>query len=259
MLPRARQSVRGSGHDSSEAAGAAIGREKEWEEVRHGMTGCRFVTDRVPVGRTAAERAEEDAFRALYGEWAPMTPVEFAREMEGFERPWWVVGGWAIEEATGYRREHDDTDVSILACDVPAFVEFMRGRWHVWNNVGGVLHPLGDHWTTVDEPGSQLWLRASAKEPWIVDIPLTPDADGLWTNKFLPDHVADVEDVTWVAHDGIRYLLPEIVLVYKARLRRAKDEPDFEATLPVLTDARRAWMREALRALVPDHHWLDRL
>ncbi len=88
---------------------------------------------------------------------------------------------------------------------------------------------------------------------------MTPDVSGLWTNKFVPDHVAPVEDVTWVADDGIRYLLPEIVLVYKARLRRAKDEPDFEATLPVLTEPARAWMRQALATVVPDHPWLDRL
>ncbi len=67
--------------------------------------------------------------------------------------------------ATGYRREHEDTDVSILASDVRAFVEFMQGRWHVWNNVGGVLHPLGDRWKTADDPRSQLWLRADAVSP----------------------------------------------------------------------------------------------
>lgn len=71
--------------------------------------------------------------------------------------------------------------------------------------------------------------------------------------------VASVEDVTWVADDGIRYLLPQIVLVYKARLRRPKDEPDFEAALPILTEPQRAWMRQALASVVPDHHWLDRL
>jgi hypothetical protein len=161
--------------------------------------------------------------------------------------------------ATGYRREHEDTDVSILSCDVPAFVEFMRGRWHVWNNVGGVLHPLGDRWSTVDEPGSQLWLRANAAGPWIVDIPLTPDTDGKWTNKFLTDHIDEVENVTWVAADGMRYLLPEIVLVFKALLWRKKDDLDFEATLPMLTADRIAWMRKSLETLVPDHHWLERL
>lgn len=214
---------------------------------------------RVPLSRTPEEQTEEDAFLALYGAWEPMDPPTFAHEMEGFDRPWWVIGGWAIEAATGYRREHEDTDVSILACDVPAFVEFMNERWHIWNNVGGVLHPLGDRWKTIDEPSSQLWLRAHAAAPWIVDMPLTPDADGLWTNKFLADHVDEVENVTWVAEDGIRYLLPEIVLVYKARLQRAKDEPDFDATLPTLTADRRAWMRQSLETLVPDHHWLERL
>ncbi len=214
---------------------------------------------RVPLGRTPEEQAEEDAFQALYGAWAPMEPTAFAKEMVGFDRPWWVVGGWAIEAATGFRREHEDTDVSILACDVPAFVAFMKDRWHVWNNVGGVLKPLGDRWPTVDEPGSQLWLRADAASPWIVDIPLTPDVDGLWSNKFIGGHVAPVDAVTWAAEDGIRYLLPEIVLVYKARLRRSKDEPDFEATLSVLDDQRRAWMRGALESLTPHHHWLPRL
>ena len=77
------------------------------------------MTDRVPLGRTPEKQAEEDAFQALYGEWPPMAPADVAREMDGFERPWWVVAGWAIEAATGYRREHEDTNVSILACDVP--------------------------------------------------------------------------------------------------------------------------------------------
>lgn len=219
----------------------------------------RVVDNRVPLGRTPEEQADEDAFLDLYGEWAPLSPTELAEQMRGFDRPWWIVGGWAIEAATGFRREHEDTDMSILARDVPAFAEFMKGRWHVWNNVGGILHPLGERWPDVDDPRSQLWLRASAKDPWIVDIPLTPDANGLWTNKFLEGHTAAVEDVTWVAEDRIRYLLPEIVLVYKARLRRAKDEPDFAATLPTLTEHRRQWMREALGSVAPDHPWIERL
>jgi hypothetical protein len=215
---------------------------------------------RVPLVRTPEERAEEDEFLALYGEWNPLALRQVVDELAAFTRPWWVVGGWAIEAATGYQREHDDTDISILSTDVPAFVDHLRGRWHVWNNVGGVLHPLGGRWTTVDEPRSQLWLRTNASAPWVLDVPLTPAADGgRWTNKALDGHVATVEEVTWVAEDGIRYLLPEIVLVFKARLRRRKDEPDFEATLPILTAERREWMREALTRVVPDHPWLERL
>ena len=217
------------------------------------------VQPRVRLEKSPEERAEDTAFEALYGAWAPLEPSALARELDGFDRPWWVVGGWAIEAATGYRREHEDTDVSLLACDVSAFVDFVRDRWHVWNNVGGVLHPLGDRWPTVEEPASQLWLRADATSPWVVDIPLTPDVDGRWSNKHLPGHVAPLEEVTWRADDGIRYLLPEIVLLYKARLRRAKDEPDFDAALPVLDARARTWLRGALETVVPGHPWRDRL
>lgn len=214
---------------------------------------------RVPLGRTPEEQAEEDRFLALYGPWSPLSPAELVHELAAFSRPWWVVGGWAIEAATGYRREHDDTDISILACDVPEFVQAMSGRWHVWNNVGGVFHPLGDRWKTVDEPKSQLWLRANATSPWVVDIPLTPDRDGLWTNKLIPEHVAPLNDVTWLDSAGIRYLRPEIVLSFKARLRRPKDDPDFEATLPVLDQGQRAWLHKVLSETVPDHPWITRL
>jgi hypothetical protein len=227
------------------------------EEIRH----HRGVTSqtREPLPRTPEEHQADREFFALYGPWAPLTPAQVAEELADFDRPWWVVGGWAIEAATGYRREHEDTDVSLLSCDVGAFVELMADRWHVWNNVGGVFRPLGEGRPPVDEPASQLWLRRNATSPWVLDVPLTPDRDGRWTNKRLPGHVADVEDVTWVADDGIRYLLPEIALVYKATLRRPKDQPDLEATLNVLTPERRAWLRDAVVELDPEHPWLPGL
>ena len=209
--------------------------------------------------RGAAEQAEDEAFLRLYGEWAPLTPPQMAAQMEGFDRPWWVVGGWAVEAATGYRREHEDLDVSILACDVSAFVEHLRGRWHVWNNAGGVLRPLGERWTDVEDPASQLWLRQSAADPWVVDVPLTPDRDGRWTHKFLPGEDAEVDEVTWLGDDGIRYLAPEVVLSYKARLGRPKDDPDLEACLPVLSVAQRDWLRDAVERTAPGHAWLARL
>ena len=217
------------------------------------------MTERMVLERTAAEQAEEDEFQALYGRWAPMTPSEFAREMAGFDRPWWLVGGWAIEAATGLRREHEDLDVSLLVRDVPAFVEFMRGRWHVWNNVGGVLHPLGDRWPTVDEPRSQLWLRADATSPWIVDMPLTPDIDGRWSNKVISDHVAMVDEVTDTDESGTRFLRPEIVMLYKARHRRPKDLVDLDAVLTMLSQDRLAWLRDAIATVDVDHPWLVRL
>ncbi len=73
-----------------------------------------------PLDRTAEEQAEEDAFLRLYGPWAPLAPTEVAELLAGFDRPWWIVGGWAVDAATGLPREHEDVDVSMLGRDVPA-------------------------------------------------------------------------------------------------------------------------------------------
>ncbi|MDN5766800.1 MAG: hypothetical protein L0H96_12820 [Humibacillus sp.] len=218
-----------------------------------------MTSERVSLQRSAAEQRTEDEFYAVYGPWAPLTPAEVAEVLARFDRPWWVVGGWAVEAATGYRREHEDTDISMLACEVPALVSYLAGDWHVWNNVGGVLHPLGGQWATVDEPDSQLWLRKNASSPWVLDIPLTPGCNGRWTNRRDPDHVADITDVTFIGDDGIRYVLPEIAISYKAAQNRPKDALDLTATLAVLDPARREWLRDAVARQAPDHPWLEHI
>jgi hypothetical protein len=80
-----------------------------------------------PLIRSEAEQDEESAFQRLYGAWAPLTPSGVARLMDGYERPWWIVGGWAIDAASGLPREHEDVDVSVLACDVPALYGHLKG------------------------------------------------------------------------------------------------------------------------------------
>lgn len=210
---------------------------------------------REPLDQTLEEKAEDAEFFRRYGAWAPLDPAGLARFMSGFPRPWWIVGGWAIEAFTGLPREHEDVDLSILACDVPVLREHVGDRWHLWSNHGGTLRPIDDRFPEPISGDSQIWVRASAAEPWIVDLPLTPDRDGLWTNKRLPGHVAPVEEVTWVAGDGLRYLRPEIVLLYKAALARPKDERDLRRTWPLLAPDARSWLRAKVRDLYPDHAW----
>ena len=213
---------------------------------------------REPLVRTPEEEAEDEEFLRRYGPWAPLDPAGLAEFMDGFPRPWWIVGGWSIEAFTGAPREHEDVDLSVLACDVPALREHVGDRWHLWSNHGGTLRPLDDRFPEPISVESQIWVRASALDPWVVDLPITPDRDGLWTNKRLPRHVAPVEEVTWVAADTIRYLNPEITLLYKAALRRPKDDRDLDRTWPLLSPQARRWLREAVGELYPDHAWLAR-
>ncbi len=211
---------------------------------------------REPLDRTPQEVAEDQEFFARYGDWAPFDPPALADFMAGFDRPWWIVGGWAIEAFTRRPREHEDVDLSILACDIPAFRDHVGDRWHLWSNHGGTLRPLSERFPEVLAVDSQIWVRRSARDPWVIDVPITPDRDGLWTNKRLPDHVAPVEEVIWLAEDGVHYLNPEIALLYKAVLHRPKDARDLDRTLPLLALDRRAWLRDAVRRLYPEHPWL---
>lgn len=222
------------------------------------------MTNRERLPRSETEAAEDHYWERLYGAYDCFDPPQMADFMSGFDRPWWIVGGWAIEafvlqSGGGPPREHEDIDVSILTCDVPALRAHVGDSWQLWNIADGAMRPLIDRWPDVQHPESQIWARRDATSPWVFDLPLTPDRDGLWTNKKLPEHVAPVEEVTWVADDGIRYLNPEIVLMFKARLRRTKDDRDLERAWPVLDEPARRWLRRTVEQLFPDHAWLPRL
>jgi len=121
------------------------------------------------------------------------------------------------------------------------------------------MRPLTDRHPEVFHPASQIWVREHGDAPWVIDLPLTPDRDGLWTNKFIADHVAPLDEVTWVAGDGIRYLNPEIVLLFKARKRRTKDEHDLACTWPLLSDDKQLWLQDMIRRTDNNHPWLQQL
>jgi hypothetical protein len=209
-----------------------------------------------PLHRSPAEQAAEEAFLDLYGPWDPLTPLQVAEVLRGFERPWWIVGGWAIDAATGVPREHEDVDVSMRGSDVPALYELLKSEWHLWNNNDGALHPLTDADPAPREPVNQLWLRRNARAPWVMDVILVPDRDGLWVSRRDPNHVASIEDVTWVHEDGIRYQRPELVLFFKAKDARPKDERDLVTTWPALDDPAQDWLRARIDETYPDHRWV---
>jgi len=214
------------------------------------------VANAEPLIATDCDAAETAYWSRLYGRWEPLPPSGVVEFMTGFDQPWWVVGGWAIDAFTDRPRQHEDVDISIFASHVPALRAHVGDRGHLWNLSGEDMRPLTDRHPDIFHPASQLWVREHGDAPWVLDLPLTPDRDGLWTNKFIPDHVGRIEDVTWVARDRIRYLNPEIVLLFKARKGRAKDERDFEVTWPLLTEAQQDWLRDMIRRIDDHHSWL---
>jgi len=211
---------------------------------------------REPLEFTAEERALDAWFDRTYGPWEPLDVAGARAFYDGFDRPWWLVGGYALEAFTGPWREHEDIDTSMLACDAPLLREHVGDEWDLWTNVDGRIRPMTERWPDLPEPDCQIWVRRGAAAPWVMDVPVTPDVNGLWQNKRLPDHVVPLDEATWVTGDGVRVLNPEIVLLFKSTNGRPKDRRDLDRALPLLSDSQRGWLREAVRELRADHPWL---
>ena len=89
-----------------------------------------------PLSSGAPHLGPEE-FDRWYGGWDPLDPTTIGAFMAGFERPWWIIGGWSIEAFTGVPRSHEDMDISILSSDAEAFRVFLGERW--------TLPVLGDY------------------------------------------------------------------------------------------------------------------
>jgi Aminoglycoside-2''-adenylyltransferase len=200
-------------------------------------------------------------FTELYGAWAPHTPQDAAELLDGYGGSWWVVGGWAAQAFTGVTRPHDDVDIAIRRGDLGQFREHLAGRTHIWRNDGGTLSPVLDDDPDAKYPKDflQLWLRRNAALPWEYDVICDPGDPGQWINRRLPSMTLPLNKATWLDPQGIRYLNPEILLLFKARDARPKDEADFAEIAPLLSEHRRTWLRETMAQVHLGHPWLDQL
>ncbi len=202
---------------------------------------------------------EDRAFLEVYGDWDPLTPAQLAVLMEGFQAPWWVVGGHAIEAFTGVRRVHEDLDLVVFSEHLPQLRAQLGGRFHLWSNHGGTFRVIDDRQPEPLHPLSQVWMRENARSPWRVDCILNGSVDGRWQSRHDETLVADLDEVTWVHTDGVRYLNPEVTLLFKAKQARAKDSIDLDHAWPLMSAAQRSWLRDAVAARYPGHAWTARL
>jgi len=202
----------------------------------------------------AVNALDDKAFQRLYGPWQAWPPAEVAERFAGAPFTWWIVGGWSLDVGSARRREHEDTDIAVLAGELQAVRTWLRD-FHLWEADSGSLRPLLPD-LPITPLCQQLWMRRDAMSPWLLDLPLAPAADDRWLYK--RDHRVQLplSEVVVTGPGGVPYQRPEITLLFKARLQRPKDEADFAATLPTLGVAARRWLYDSLSLTEPGHPWI---
>lgn len=190
--------------------------------------------------------------------WEPTTPQEAAAILNGIAVPWIVAGGWALDLFIGRQtRAHADLDLAVFRGDEGALRDHLRG-WELFiADVGslqrwepGVPFPSDRH---------AIWAREAGRDRWRLEIAVERREGTRWSYRRDASVGAHAADIARRASDGIPYLRPDIVLLYKSKAPRGLDETDFITALPHLDAGQRGFLAAALWTVAPGHRWLERL
>jgi hypothetical protein len=193
-----------------------------------------------------------------WGVWEPLTPIGVRDLMAPIAVPWWIAGGHAIEAFVGDAfRAHVDVDVGIFRDDqLRARAALADWDAHCADPPGSLRPwPIGER---LPRGVHDVWLRERPDAPWRFQWMLNERDGGDWVSRRDPRTRVPIANLGF-ERDGIRYLAPQIQLLFKAKNAREKDEADFARAQPLLSEEQRAWLRERLEAEQPGHPWLVRL
>lgn len=194
----------------------------------------------------------------LTARWAyAWRPEEVAGRLGGLTVPWCVAAGWALDLFRGRQsRPHSDLEIAVPAASFAG----IRDRFpeYVFDAVGS-----GRIWPGASAPTlaatHQTWLRDASNGRFLLDVFREPHDGGTWICRRDEGLRLPYDAVVERNADGIPYLVPELVLLFKAKASRPKDHADFHGVLPLLGRARRDVLAGWLEDMHPGHPWLAHL
>jgi hypothetical protein len=190
-------------------------------------------------------------------DWRPWRPEKAAERFAALDVPWAVAAGWAIDLFVGReRREHEDIEIAVPAKHLPEFAARLDDL-ELWVPAGGgTLIPLAD--ADLDE-SHQTWALDRAANAWRIDLFREPSEDGEWVCRRDERIRLPYDELIEHTADGIPYVRPEVVLLFKAKQARPKDESDLAAALTLLDASRKQLLASWIGLVHPGHFWLPDL
>jgi len=185
-------------------------------------------------------------------------PLAIARLLEALPCPWWVAGGWAVDLYLGREtRPHEDLEIAILRRDQFIVRNGLAG-WAFSKVRAGRLDPWPEgEWLV--SPIHEVHALRSEGHPRSFEILLNESQGDVWTFRRDRRVARPVAEIGSMSDLGVPFLRPEIVLLFKAKRPRPRDEEDFRLLSGTLSQKSREWLRGALAIVHPGHPWIGHL
>ncbi|MFI1248480.1 hypothetical protein OHA63_12630 [Streptomyces anulatus] len=213
------------------------------------------MSEQLPDG---GDELSPEEIEALDARWSSSwTPGEVAHRLAGISTPWCVAAGWALDLFRGRQtRDHGDIEIAVPQAGFPEVRDRFPG--YVFDAAGS-----GRIWEDATPETlaavHQTWLRDPATGNYLLDVFREPHDGDIWICRRDETIRLPYGEIVHHTRDGIPYLAPELVLLFKAKHARPKDRRDFDATVPHLTGAQRTTLEELLARVHPGHAWLTDL
>lgn len=191
--------------------------------------------------------------------WEPLSLDEVKQLFGSLSAPWWIAGGHALDMFLGHEtRTHADIDVAVLRRDQKAFRDAL-GKWDVHIAHAGEFIPWKRGETITKPEHHEVWARETPDGPWRIELLFEESEGQRWMYRRNARIGLNVADLGREGANGVRFIRPEVMLLYKSQSPRPVDETDFLYLLPRLDVAQKGWLVGALYTIDPSHRWIDRL
>lgn len=178
--------------------------------------------------------------------------------MDGFDRSWCLAGGWAIDFFLGRTtRLHQDLEIAVYRedqlrlqrqlkeCEFSQIVDAQREAWPADQFLNLPVHEL------------RAW--DCHRSMRCIEILLNERQADRWVFRRNASVTLHCDRAVRKSACGMPILTPEIVLLFKAKAPRDRDERDFLVMNDALSDVQRDWLRESLALCHPGHAWIKQL
>jgi len=185
-------------------------------------------------------------------------PLSIASAMVGFDRPWCIAGGWALDLWLGREtRLHGGVKIAVLRDHQIELRNYLNDWKFQIITLDGRLVQWKDRQQMLMLPVTQLIAKDGAGEQCAVWLQESDGIDWMFRTNF------DVRMnlARWIVEGtrGLPVMHPALVLFGKSQVDSQKNELDFRSVVERMDEAQREWLKVALLRNDPFHQWIDQL